>query len=558
MKKRIAILSLALTVMISNLGLAFGDLENHWAKNSITYLKDKKLIMGYEDGNFNPDGNLTREEASAIISRLIGKEKESSNDSLIDIDGRWSTNSIKYLLNEGIVNGYPDSTFRPAEKITRAEFVSLVYKYLKNENKLSLGTSQVKFSDIGGNWAEDYIHVLAGMGAISGYPEGDFKPSNLITRAEASSVISKILAKQENIDIDSYDSEEDKKAQILKFIEANYKGKINIEELRDKSIEQIFEIIGDKYSEYMDEISYQNFKSNLKGEFVGIGVHLMANNKDQIEVFAVVDDSPASKAGIKPGDIIDSIDGEKYSGYEVFAFTKKLDGVVGTNLIIGLYTTDENGNQVYVNKSLTREAIKLRTVFPKMISDDIGYIRITQFENPTYSDYRDTIEDLKSKGAKSIILDLRYNGGGIVSSARGIADSLVSEGTLYLIKNTDGTENTIQANQNTIGLPVVILVNERTASASELIAASVKDHKAGNLVGTKTYGKGTIQTVVDLPDGTGFKLTVGEYYSPNGNRIHDIGVTPDFIIDMGSVENIGPDNIIHDKQLQKAVELLKQ
>ncbi len=557
MKRRIIALSLALTFVVSNMAFAFSDLENHWAKNAVYYLKEKNLIKGYEDGTFNPEGNLTREEAAAIVSRLIG-ENESNNNSLTDIFGRWSTNSIKNLLNEGIVSGYPDGTFRPTENITRAEFVSLVYKYLKNENKLSLGNNELSFTDIEGSWAEDYIHVLTGMGVILGYPEGEFKPQSLITRAEATSVVSRILAKEENIDIDQYDCEEEKKAQILKFIEANYKGKIDIEQLRNKSIKEIFEVIGDEHSVYMDEIAYQTLKADLKGEFVGIGVHLMANNNNQIEVFAVVDESPAAKAGIQPGDIIESIDGEKYSGYEVFDFTKKLDGTVGTQLVLGISTKDSQGNVVSITKTLVREAIKLRTVFPKIISDDIGYIRITQFEHPTYTDFKTVVEDLKSQGAKSLIIDLRYNGGGVVSSARGIADSLLSEGILYLIKNSDGTESVIQANSQSIGIPFTLLVNERTGSASELIAASVKDHKTGNIVGKKTFGKGTIQTVVDLPDRTGFKLTVGEYYSPLGNRIHGIGVEPDVMVEMGSVENIGPDNIKHDLQLQKAVELLKQ
>lgn len=558
---RIKTITLALVTILvgSNTVFAFSDTDKHWAEKNIEYLHNKKIISGYPDNSFNPEGYITREEAAVIISRLK-EEKVSDNKcsgkSLVDIEDRWSTDSIKYLLDEGIIDGYDDGTFRPQNNITRAEFVKLVYSYLEKHNGIDVIENRTHMTDIKGNWAEKYIHILMGMEVISGYPDGTFKPDNNITRAEAVTIVSNILLKYEDIDLNF--TEEEKKEEIISMIEANYPGIFDINHLRTLSVEEIFEFMGDEHSIYMDINDFQNWKSNLKGEFVGIGVHLTCNKDDKIEVLYIVDDSPADKAGIKAGDIIESVDGKKYEGYEVFKVTKKIAGVPGTKVKLEITTKDNDGKEIKKTKTIERVPIKLETVFTNILNEDVGYIRITKFENPTFSDYIKAVEDLKSKGAKSLVIDLRYNGGGTVESARGVADSLIDSGNLYSVVKTDGTTNYIQASPEKLDIPVAIVVNSDTASASELVASSAKDHGAAIIVGKKTYGKGTIQKVVSLQDGSGFKLTIGEYFSPNGNKIHGVGVLPDIDVEAGNFENIGPGYLEYDYQLQKAIEVIKQ
>ncbi|MDO5708023.1 MAG: S41 family peptidase [Andreesenia angusta] len=555
MKKKILILSLA-SMIFSSTAFAYTDIDGYWGKAEIEYLSEKNMIKGYPDGRFNPQGSLTREESSAIISRYIG-DRDSENNYLIDIDDRWSEPYIKHLLNERVITGYPDRTFKPTEEITRSEFVTMLYRYLKNENMLSLDGVDNDFPDIKDNWAEHFIHVLAGMKLLNGYPDGNFKPFNKITRGEAAVIITKLEKLAENTDIDFNLPVDKKKEEIINFIKQNYGDSIDEEELRNKSIEEIFEFLNDSNSKYLDINSYQNLKANLKGSFIGIGVHLTNNMDNNIEVFAVLENSPADRAGIKAGDILESIDGEKFDGYEVYAATRKLNGVVGTPLDIKVLRKDEEGNEIEIIETILREKIKIETVFPRMLEENIAYLKVGVFEESTYDDFKKYYEDLKDKGAKALIIDLRYNKGGLVRPARNMADDLVGPGDLYSTISKDGRVNQIQSSEKIVELPYVILINEYTASASEIVAAAVKDHCTGMLIGKKTFGKGTVQTVVDLPDGTGFKLTVGEYYSPNGNKIDGVGISPDIDIEMGNAENIGPDYLKYDSQLLKAVETIE-
>lgn len=556
MKKKVAIISLIGMLLSSNV-LAYTDLEGYWGKEDILYLTNKNIINGYPDNTFNPQGKLTREESCSILSRYIG-EKSSANSLLTDINGRWSENSIKHLLNESIVVGYPDRTFKPTEEITRSEFVTMLYRYLRTENLLTLNSSTKEFNDISGNWAETYIRTLSGMNILDGYPDGSFKPFNKITRGEAAAIITKLekLRKGE-LYTTKYLTVEEKKEKILNFIKDSYGNNINIEEMKDKTIEEIFQLLKDENSKYMNYQNYQNYVSNLKGNFIGIGVHLAANYNNKIQVLNVIPNSPADRAGIKQNDMIEALDGIKYDGNEVYKLTKKLDGEVGTELTVDILREDQDGNQTRETKTLKREKIKVETVFPRMLDNKIGYLKVATFEEGTYDDFKEYYNKLKQEGARALIIDLRYNKGGLVRSARNMADDLVGAGKLYSTVGRNGQINVVESKEKEIDIPYVLLTNEMTASASEIVTAAVKDHQSGRIIGTKTYGKGTVQTVVTLPDGTGFKLTVAEYLSPNGNKIDKVGIEPDIKVEMGNVENIGPDYLEHDSQLKKAIEVLK-
>lgn len=556
MKKRIAILSL-IGALLGTTAFAYTDLDGYWGAEQIYYLSGKNLISGYPDNTFNPQGKLTREEACAIISRYIG-EKKSENNFFNDIDGRWSENYIKHLLNERIVVGYPDGNFNPTDQITRSEFVTMLYRYLRNENLLVLDGPDVEFSDIKDNWAEHYINVLGGMKILNGYPDGTFKPLNLITRGEAAAIITKLERLGSEFNIDPNLPEEKKKEEILKFIQKNYGDSIDIEALRDKSVEEIFEYLGDENSKYMDYNRYQNYISTLKGSFVGIGVHVASNYNNKVQVVDVVDNSPAQEAGIQTGDIIETVDGVAYEGSQVYQVTKTFDGEVGTTLTVGILRIDEAGNEIRETKTLERRNIKVETVFPRMLDDNVGYMKVAIFEEPTYEDFKTYYQDLKNQGAEYLVIDLRYNNGGLVRPARNMVDDLVGPGNLYSTVGKDGNVTVVQSTEKVVDIPYVLIVNEFTASASEIVAAAVKDHGEGKIVGTRTYGKGTVQTVVTLPDGTGFKLTIAEYLSPNGNKIDKVGVQPDYEVDIdNNVENIGPDYLEYDSQLQKAIEVVK-
>ena len=302
--------------------------------------------------------------------------------------------------------------------------------------------------------------------------------------------------------------------------------------------------VGDPYTNYLTKEDYESLMIMTTGQLQGIGVTVTSNN-NFVEIVSTVKESPAHKAGLKSGDLIIKVDGTEYDGSQLQEAATALRGETGTKVLV-TYLRDEKVREV----EIIRAEIELESVTSKMLDDQIGYIDIKSFESNTGSDFEKELRGLEMKGAKGLIIDLRDNGGGIVESGVEIADLLLDEGIVAYTEDYKKDRTYYKSVHGKTKLPYVILVNQGTASTSEILVAGVKYHKGGPVVGEKTYGKGVIQTVLGVTPEDYMRITIMEYFSPDGNAIHKQGIQPDYAVELTEGD-------LKDYQLDKGLELLK-
>ena len=335
-----------------------------------------------------------------------------------------------------------------------------------------------------------------------------------------------------------------------------WKNDINEEDLKNSAIQGYVAGLGDEYTEYIPSDKMKDYTENIMRNFVGVGIYMVADEKsDRVLVYYPIPETPAYKAGIKPGDLIISVDGTEYTAKDFENISSFIKGKEGTkvNLVI-----ERDGERMSFD--LIREKITTNPITIKLFDNNIGYIKVPSFDEDTSNGFKEKVKELENQGAKKIIIDLRNNGGGIVDEAVNIADFLLEKGKTIIstVDNKDKKTVTYSKNDPTITIPVVVLVNENSASASEILACSLQDNERAKLVGTKTYGKGVIQTVLSLADGSGLKITTEQYYTPKEVSIHKKGIEPNEEVKLPeSVKNIYAVNENEDTQLQRAIEMLK-
>lgn len=341
-----------------------------------------------------------------------------------------------------------------------------------------------------------------------------------------------------------------------KIIDKYYLGDIDESKLEEGAIKGYIEGLGDPYTEYISKEDMEDYIDDTLGNFVGIGIYMVKNTKyDKIQVLSTIKGSPAEKAGVKSGDLILSVDGVEYKADDMTTASNNIKGEEGTKVNIELLRGTEK-----VKYEITREKIKVNQVEGKVLSNNIGYIQFTSFDETTAEDFKAKYKELEKQGIKSLIIDLRNNGGGIVDQALDIADYMTDKDAVLLYEvDKNGKEKVNKSkNASIINMPIIVLTNENTASASEILAGALKDLGKAKIVGTKTYGKGVIQQILKLSDGSGIKITIEEYQTPNKNKINKVGIEPDEKVELpDSVENIFDVKESEDTQLQKAMEMLK-
>ena len=345
-------------------------------------------------------------------------------------------------------------------------------------------------------------------------------------------------------------------SQFRSELEKKYIGEINDEELIEGAVKGYVDALGDPYTTYYTKKEMKTIMEETNGNFVGIGVYMTKDlEKNAILIIKPIENSPAEKAGILPGDLITKVDYVEYTGDKLEEASNKIRGEEGTKVKLEIYRNGETKTF-----ELTRTKVVVSHVTTKVLNNDIGYIAISDFEGECASEFETKYKQLEKQGIKKLIIDIRNNGGGIVDEALKIANMLVDkDSTLLITKDKSDKEEITKATEKPIiNMPTVVLVNGYSASASEILAGALKDNGKATLVGTKTYGKGIIQELHQLSDGSGLKITVSEYYTPNHNAIHKIGITPDVEIDLS--EDVKQQTTIqekYDNQLQKAIEILK-
>lgn len=347
-----------------------------------------------------------------------------------------------------------------------------------------------------------------------------------------------------------------KLAQILSLLEQSYYEDIDTSSLTEGVYKGVVESLGDPYTEYYTADEYEQLEAYTSGTYSGIGAILGTDETTGTAMISsVYDESPAKEAGLKSGDLILKIDGESTSDMELSDVSTNIKGEEGTTVTL---TIDRNGEQMDV--TVERKDINMPTVEYEMMDSNVGYIRLTQFATNTADDFSAAVTDLSNQGMQYLIIDLRDNGGGLVSSVTDILDTVLPEGETVYMEDKDGNRTDYYSDdENQIDVPIAVLINGNSASASEIFAAAIRDFDYGTLIGTTTYGKGVYQGIQELSDGSAVKVTIGKFYSPKGNNFNEVGIDPDVELEY---ENLAGDDADYDRstdnQIQKAVEVLTQ
>ena len=316
-----------------------------------------------------------------------------------------------------------------------------------------------------------------------------------------------------------------KKLAILeKSIENDFYKKVDKEELINGALKGMFEATGDQYSQYYTKSEFEKLMEQTSGTFVGIGVVISpVEDENLITVVAPMEGSPAEKSGIKPGDKILKVNGEDVSSKQMDKALTLIKGEEGTTVNI----TIKRNNQV-LDFDVKREKIINKTIEYKVIDDNIGYIKMYSFDEHTYKDFTKALDKLEAKNIKGLVIDLRDNPGGLLNICEDIADEILDQDQVIVsVKNNkEKSKEYVSDNKKQLDLPIALLINSGSASASEILTGAIVDNGKGIAVGTTTFGKGLVQTVRQMRDGTGFKLTTAQYYTPSGAYINGKGIKP--------------------------------
>ncbi|OFI07501.1 carboxy-terminal processing protease CtpA precursor [Clostridium acetireducens DSM 10703] len=342
--------------------------------------------------------------------------------------------------------------------------------------------------------------------------------------------------------------------QVRNTLYKYYDGKINENSLLEGAVKGMTSALNDPYTVFMNKKEFEEFSSQTEGNYSGVGLQVQAKD-NKIIVVDVFENSPSKKAGILPEDEIQKVNDKDVSGKELEKAVTLMKGEEGTKVKITLYRKDKGNYTV----NIKRQKIDLVTVKSEIIEGNIGYIQIYMFDENTSKNFKNKLNELQSKGIKSLIVDLRGNPGGLLDECVDMVSNFVPKGKL-VVSTIDKYKNEKKYKSkggNAIGIPLIVLTNEGTASASEIFAGALKDYNAATLVGKKTFGKGVVQTILDTGDGTALKVTVSKYYTPSGKNIHKKGIEPDVQIDYPKELLIKTYDRKEDPQFNKALQLAK-
>ncbi len=343
---------------------------------------------------------------------------------------------------------------------------------------------------------------------------------------------------------------------IANLLNKYYVEEVDFDKMEEGAYAGIVDSLGDPYTSYMPASQLKDFYDDINGSFYGIGVEVVMDPQSStVLVVAPIENTPAYEAGIQPGDRIIKVNGADIRGKDINEIVGMIKGEEGTTVSV---TVQRDSSGEILEMDLERGAVNVSSVRHEMLEDGIGYLRITQFNRNTYEQFMEAYNDLTQQGEKGLIIDLRNNPGGDFDVVKKIADELVPEGTLVYTIDKAGNREDTYSDAKCIQVPLCVLVNGYSASASEILSGAVQDLGAGKLVGTQTFGKGLVQGLYSLKDGSGIKITIQKYYTPKGVCIQGEGITPDYVVELPDTVT----NVLHvgeeeDTQMQKAIEVIR-
>lgn len=309
---------------------------------------------------------------------------------------------------------------------------------------------------------------------------------------------------------------------LEELIKEDYYQEVSEDNLVDGALKGLFEGLDDPYSQYYTVEEFKSLQEQTSGYFVGIGVYIGINPEDNnITIISPIEGSPAYDEGIKAGDVVLSVDGEAVDSSKLDEVTKKIKGKENTYVKLKV----KRGNKE-LDFKVKRQTIVTKSVASEVMDGDVGYLRITSFDENTYEEFKEHLSGLKEQGIKGLVIDLRDNPGGLLDICVDIADDLIGKGTIVYTKDNSGNKEYYKSDEKELDLPMAVLINGGSASASEILTAALVDNNKAVAIGETSFGKGLVQSVKQLKDGTGYKLTTAQYYTPNGDYINKKGIKP--------------------------------
>ena len=343
--------------------------------------------------------------------------------------------------------------------------------------------------------------------------------------------------------------------QLAAYVDAYYYQDYDQQQVRDSMYAGLIQGLGDKYSAYYTEEEYQRIKENNSGTYFGIGMGMVQDLETmQITVSKVYPGTPSEQAGLQEGDQILSVDGTSALDMELSELVSLIRGQEGSTVHLEVY---REKTQETLKFDVERQNVQLPSVSSELLEGGVGYLAIDEFNENTSQQFQEQLQGLEDQGMKGLIIDLRGNPGGLLNSVVSILDTVLPEGKIVYTEDKYGKQDVYNSDAACFGKPLVVLVDENSASASEIFAGAIKDYHYGTLIGTTTFGKGIVQSLYELPDGDALRITTSSYFTPDGNNIHNVGITPDIVLEF---QYTGPENepydMKYDNQIQKAIEVL--
>ena len=351
---------------------------------------------------------------------------------------------------------------------------------------------------------------------------------------------------------------EAKISRIEQYLEKFYVDDLDKDAMTEMMYTGLVAGVGDPYTNYLSAEDNASFMDETKGSFHGIGVEVTKDsvNNTGVLVVSVFDGSPAAEAGMMPYDRIIEVDEEDVTAMSVNEVVDRVKGEDGSKVKIKVYRESVPGN---LDFEVTRGSVEMTTVTSEMLAGNIGYLKISGFKANTYEQFQPAYEALQKQGMKGIIIDVRNNLGGLVDSVESIADYLLPEGTIVYTVDKAGNREDFISDAKAVDIPILLLVNGYSASASEILAGAIQDMGRGTLIGTQTFGKGLVQGLFPMPDGSALKITIQKYYTPKGVCIQGTGIAPDVVVELPEEyqESLAVPRD-QDTQLAKAMEVMAE
>lgn len=357
-------------------------------------------------------------------------------------------------------------------------------------------------------------------------------------------------------------SNDSKMKAIYQTMEKYYMGDMDEDKIYEGIYAGMVYGVADNYTRYISAEDYDTYKQQTNGNYCGIGAVTTYNaEKDWVEIEGVYKNSPAENAGIQSGDVLKQVENTAVT-YDTYSDAiEMIRGEENTDVNVTIFRPDTAET---LNKTLTRSKVDTQTVAHSIINNDIGYLRITAFEEVTKDQFKENVKDLKNQNIKSLIIDLRNNPGGLLTTVTDVVDEFLPKEVITYTEDKNGKKDYVYATDGEWDISVVILVNGNSASASELMTGALKDYGVAKVVGKTTYGKGVVQTTFPFKDGSALKLTTAKYYTPNGVCIDGVGIEPDYVVEANEdyripfiTDNEASYDLNLDPQLKKAVEILE-